>query len=88
MLGMLFLLPTEPLPHDLKVAAADPAIASTSRQEEGKAKSAVRIFPSRKLKPSPHHFLSANSPLYLIGQDKITGQALGAREPGQGTELS
>lgn len=76
MLGVLLLLSTEPLPHDLKVAAAAPAIATTSRQEGGKAKSAVTVFSSREHKPFPHRFLSANSPLYFIGQDKVTGQYL------------
>lgn len=61
MFGMTVLI-SEPLPHDLKVAAAAPTIASISRQEKRKANSAVMIFSLRKPKTSPHHFLSANAP--------------------------
>lgn len=67
---------TKPLLHALKMAAAPPAIMSTSRQKEGKAKWAVGIFSSRKHKVSLHRFLSVNFPWYLIGQDKVPGQVL------------
>ena len=71
MFGMTVLI-SEPLPHDLKVAAAAPTIASISRQEKRKANSAVMIFSLRKPKTLHITFSQPMPPLYLIGQDKIT----------------
>lgn len=72
------------------MAAAAPAVTSTSRQEEGKFE--LEYFYQENINfHIPFHqenINSANSSLNLIGQDQLTGHSLSATESGQGRALS
>lgn len=76
--GIMFPAFSETLPHYLKMAAAAPAITSTSKQE-GQAESVGLAHLYQENISLPHIPHLENVSLYIIGQNEVTGHSRSAR---------